>query len=76
MIVYENECCGCATPAYPCIGESCSKRRVPHYYCDLCGEEIFIGEIGEQSYEYDECHYHQDCLLSKLVNDKVVKMLL
>jgi hypothetical protein len=75
MITYENECCECSTPAYPCIGEYCSKRRVPHYYCDLCGEEIFIGGMEDQSYEYNECHYHKDCLLSKLVSDEVIKML-
>ena len=23
MITYEDECCGCATPAYPCMGDAC-----------------------------------------------------
>ena len=40
MIIYENECCDCATDGYPCKGDSCKRLRVPHYYCDgACGEE-------------------------------------
>ena len=39
MVRYENECCGCATPAYPCLGSSCPNMNVPHFYCDECGEE-------------------------------------
>lgn len=23
MITYEDECCGCDTPAYPCMGDAC-----------------------------------------------------
>lgn len=33
----ENECRDCATPAYPCMGDSCRFRHVKHYYCDECG---------------------------------------
>lgn len=40
MIEYKDECCGCAAPGYPCLGNSCSNRHVPHYYCDICGKEI------------------------------------
>lgn len=40
MVEYTNECCGCAVPGYPCLGNSCSLRHVPHYYCDICGDEI------------------------------------
>ena len=37
-MMYEvNECCDCAAPAYPCIGDSCSLRHVPYYQCDRCG---------------------------------------
>ena len=39
MITYEDECCGCATPAYPCMGDACPNRNVPHLYCDRCKEE-------------------------------------
>lgn len=38
MIQFENECVGCP-PEIGCFGASCSKRNVPHYYCDECGEE-------------------------------------
>lgn len=39
-LVYENECCDCAVPAYPCLGSACSNRHVPHLYCDKCKEEV------------------------------------
>ena len=49
MIVYENECVGCATPNYPCIGERCYRRRVKRLYCDSCGEEDTLYDWdGEQ----------------------------
>ena len=48
-VVYENDCCGCAVPAYPCRGDGCPLRRVPHYYCDECGNETKLYEFeGEQ----------------------------
>ena len=40
MITYENECCGCAVPAYPCMGSTCPNRNVPYLYCDKCKEEV------------------------------------
>ena len=53
MKKFENECIGCATPLYPCRGESCQFRHVPHYYCDKCGgdfepEALFVNEDGEE----------------------------
>ena len=39
MIKYENECCGCATESYPCMGSSCPNRDVPYLCCDRCGDE-------------------------------------
>ena len=50
MIKIENECCNCATAAYPCLGESCEKRHSKHLFCNRCGEEVdklFIVD-GEQ----------------------------
>lgn len=65
MTVYENECCDCATGAFPCLGDSCPNRRVPHYLCDGCGVEDTLyrynGEvlcmdcIESTSTEYGEC---------------------
>ena len=40
MIKYKNRCCGCAVPAYPCLGASCPNRNVPVHYCDECGSEL------------------------------------
>lgn len=65
MTVYENECCDCATGAFPCLGDSCPNRRVPHYLCGGCGVEDTLyrynGEvlcmdcIESTSTEYGEC---------------------
>ena len=40
MIVYENECCGCAVPGYPCMGSTCPNRNVKYYVCDECRDYI------------------------------------
>ena len=60
MVVYENECCGCAVPAYPCLGDRCPRRRVPHYYCDNkeCRAE-------ETLYEYEGEQLCAECLIAK-----------
>lgn len=60
MQVYLNECCDCATPAYPCRGESCPNRRVLHIYCDKCDTDI-EGDV----YEIDDEHFCEDCLKEK-----------
>ena len=56
MIKYENECCGCATESYPCMGSSCPNRNVPHFYCDKCGEDV------EELYKVDGEELCEDCL--------------
>lgn len=62
MINYENDCCDCATPGYPCLGSSCSLVNVPHFYCDHCGDEVGEGELYR--YEGEElCEY---CVLNAL----------
>jgi hypothetical protein len=68
MIKYENECCDCATPAYPCIGELCPNRRVPHYYCDECRSEC-DGEY-EHLYEYYGEELCLDCIEKRLTKVK------
>lgn len=35
MPKYENHCCDCATPNYPCRGSSCPNRRVPVNYSEV-----------------------------------------
>lgn len=50
-IRYENDCCGCAVPAYPCLGDSCPLRHQKHFYCDKCGSEedkLYIGVSGKE----------------------------
>lgn len=60
MVKYENECCGCAVPAYPCMGSACPNRRVPYLYCDKCGEEV------DKLYEYDSQQLCIDCIETSL----------
>ena len=48
MVRIENHCCGCAVPAYPCLGSRCPNRRVEVHYCDRCGTEL------DEDYEGDE----------------------
>lgn len=55
----EFQCCLCASPGYPCRGESCPRRHVEVYYCDECGEEI-DGDVYEDG--DDLCEY---CLLKR-----------
>lgn len=59
MKKYENDCCSCAVPAYPCIGESCPLRRVPHWYCDECEDEC-------QLYVFEEEELCIDCIKERL----------
>lgn len=54
-----NECCDCAVPAYPCIGESCFRRHVPHWYCDICEAE----EEPEHLFVYDGYELCLECLI-------------
>lgn len=62
MIKYEDECCGCAVPAYPCLGSTCPNRNVPHYYCDTCGEEVDEFYVVDDSADEYIC---EDCLKQK-----------
>ncbi len=62
-LVYEDECCSCAVPSYPCMGSACPNRNVPHYYCDGegCEEEFKPSEL----YDYDGDMLCKDCLAKK-----------
>ena len=35
----QNDCCDCAVPGYPCLGDSCSRRHAIYYRCDRCGAD-------------------------------------
>ena len=60
MVTYENECCDCVVPSYPCIGSSCPNRHVKHYYCDECGEDV------EKLYRFDDEELCLDCIEKRL----------
>ena len=55
MIRYENHCCDCAVPGYPCIGNSCPYMNVPIYYCDGCSGDT------RAEYEVEGEHYCKEC---------------
>lgn len=38
MIKYYDECVECP-PEIGCLGSGCRNLKVPHYFCDECGEE-------------------------------------
>lgn len=57
MIKYEDHCCDCAVPAYPCRAPYCDNLKVPVFYCDECEEEI-----NDDVYEVDGEDLCEDCL--------------
>lgn len=60
MVKYEGECCGCATEAYPCLGNRCPNINVKHLYCDKYGEDV------ERLYEFYGKELCGDCVLKEL----------
>ena len=58
MVRYENHCCDCAAPGYPCLGDACVLRNVEVHYCDECKEEIIDDEI----YDVDGDELCEECL--------------
>lgn len=48
MKTFENQCCDCATPSYPCRGSGCPNRNVPVYLCDLCREQATLYHFDGQ----------------------------
>lgn len=65
MRVIENHCCDCKSPSYPCLGSACPLRHEVVYYCDECGEQLYMDEI----YEVDNKHLCLDCLKVKFKID-------
>lgn len=61
MLKYENHCCGCAAPGYPCRGDACPLRRVEVYYCDKCGCEL------EEIYDVGGGELCEECLKEEFV---------
>lgn len=56
MKKYENQCCDCAVAGYPCLGSSCSLRKVPIHYCDRCESEI------DEIFDVEGEELCEDCL--------------
>lgn len=65
---YEDECCGCAVPGYPCLGSACPNRNVPHYFCDKCEDEFEPEELY-----YDDVTDEELCTRCFLKRYKTVK---
>ena len=51
MIKYENHCCDCAVPGYPCMGNSCPYVNVSVHYCDICNDDTYA------EYDIEGEHY-------------------
>lgn len=66
MVHYENECRGCATEGYPCRGMSCDYRRVPHYICDDCMDDV------KKLYHYGTDELCLDCIEKRLERVKFI----
>lgn len=66
--VLKDECYDCKADGYPCLGNSCPNRKVPHYYCDKCKDEFDSDELYDT--EYGELC--EECLLKqfKTVKEK------
>lgn len=58
-LIITNECCSCATESYPCRGDLCPLRHVPHLLCDDCGKE-------EKLYYYEDEMLCLDCIIDRL----------
>ena len=59
MVREANNCCGCATPAYPCLGDSCPLRHTKVLICDKCKSEV------DRLYEYGDRQLCEECLLKQ-----------
>ena len=59
MKIIQNECCDCASGGYHCIGAACALRKVAHFYCDRCREEV----NQEELYDYLGRELCAECLL-------------
>lgn len=66
----ENDCVGgCGDTGFGCRGSCCPLRRVPHYYCDRCGDEVefedfYAGELTDAGFQ-DLCEACYDDLFGK-----------
>ena len=60
MTEYENDCVGCP-PEIGCLGSTCPNRKIPHTYCDKCGDEALIYSLDD-----DDEQLCEECMIRKL----------
>lgn len=63
MIEIENDCVGCPQG---CI--RCGRKKVPHFYCDYCGEEC------DDLYDVRGDQFCKECTLKELQIDIVQEL--
>jgi len=61
MIEIRNECCDCAVPAYPCLGNNCPLQNQRVYICDECKDEV------DELYEFESEELCIDCIKERLI---------
>jgi hypothetical protein len=64
---YENDCCDCAVPAYPCLGSLCPLRSVLHIYCDVCECE------ADKIYTCNGDEVCEECLIEYLIDNEIIE---
>lgn len=58
----ENDCVDCGKPCF----SSCPYKRVPHYYCDNCGEELQSDELFKWNGDEAWC---KECIIEDVESD-------
>lgn len=58
MVITRNDCCGCATEMYPCLGNLCERQHAKHLICDCCKDDV------SELYQVDVLELCEDCLES------------
>ncbi len=56
-----NDCVDCGKPCF----SSCPYKRVPHYYCDNCGEEFQPDEL----FKWNGEDYCKPCIINDVESD-------
>ena len=70
MKEWRNNCMGCSTESYPCLGDACQYRHVPYLICDECGDDNC-----EELYVVDEEELCEDCFLKRFPTITIDDML-
>lgn len=70
MKEWRNNCMGCSTESYPCLGDACKYRHVPYLICDECGDDNC-----EELYVVDEEELCEDCFLKRFPTITIDDML-